>query len=179
MNWDGQYGWFDDEDVRRAAYWALFAGAHGHTYGCHPVWQMLDEGRIPVGNAKHYWHQVLDLPGAWDMIHVRHLMESRPRITTMPDSTIIVPDRDNYVNHIQALRGEGFAYFYLSANRSITVDPSPLEAEMIRAWWFNPRTGNAEKIGEFEGTSQHTFTTPVQGVDWVLVIDDVAMDYHF
>jgi hypothetical protein len=53
-----------------------------------------------------------------------------------------------------------------------------LETEMIRAWWFNPRTGSAEKIGEFEGNSQHTFTTPVQGVDWVLIIDDVAINYH-
>ncbi|MFO7934592.1 MAG: glycoside hydrolase family 140 protein [Bacteroidales bacterium] len=179
VNWDGKFGWFDDEDVRRAAYWALFSGAHGHTYGCHPVWQMLDEGRTPVGNARHGWHQVLDLPGAWDMIHARNLMESRPRIRGMPDSTMIASGEGNEVNHVQAFRGEGFAYIYLPANRSVAIDPAPLEAEMVRAWWFNPRTGGAEKIGEFEETSQRTFTTPVSGVDWILVIDDADMDYHF
>lgn len=26
-------------DVRKAAYFDLFAGAHGHTYGCHDIWQ--------------------------------------------------------------------------------------------------------------------------------------------
>jgi hypothetical protein len=31
--------------VRRNAYWAIFAGAFGHTYGTHPIWQMYDEGR--------------------------------------------------------------------------------------------------------------------------------------
>jgi hypothetical protein len=30
--------------VRRNAYWAVFAGAFGHTYGTHPIWQMYDEG---------------------------------------------------------------------------------------------------------------------------------------
>ncbi len=179
VNWDGKYGWFDDEDVRRAAYWALFSGAHGHTYGCHPVWQMLDEGRTPVGNARHSWHQVLDLPGAWDMIHVRNLMESRPRITGIPDMTLITSDPGNEVNHMQAFRGKGYAFIYLPANRTVTIDPAPIAAETIRAWWFNPRTGVAEKIGDLKGSSSHTFRTPVAGVDWVLVIDDAAMDYHF
>ncbi|HER09369.1 MAG TPA: hypothetical protein ENO20_10725, partial [Bacteroides sp.] len=138
-------------------------------------WQMLDAGRTPVGNARNYWHRVLDLPGAWDMIHVRNLMESRPRITGAPDPAMIVSDPGNEVNHLQAFRGEGFAFIYLPSNRSITVDPVPLKAERIRAWWFNPRTGVAEKIGDFNGTSPHIFRTPVAGVDWILVLDDATL----
>ena len=41
-------GWFDDVDVRAAAYRAVFAGAFGHTYGCHDIWQFVTEGREPV-----------------------------------------------------------------------------------------------------------------------------------
>lgn len=37
-------GYLDDWDARKALYWALFAGAHGHTYGCNPVWQMWTPG---------------------------------------------------------------------------------------------------------------------------------------
>lgn len=33
INWDPKNGWFDDHDVRQAAYWAVFAGAFGHAYG--------------------------------------------------------------------------------------------------------------------------------------------------
>ncbi len=44
-NLDG--GYLDDWDARKALYWALFAGAHGHTYGCNPVWQMWDYGPRP------------------------------------------------------------------------------------------------------------------------------------
>ena len=38
---DKKNGYLDDHDVRKSAYWALFAGAHGHTYGCHDIWQFL------------------------------------------------------------------------------------------------------------------------------------------
>ncbi|MEK7767671.1 MAG: DUF4038 domain-containing protein, partial [bacterium] len=37
VNWNQDNGWFDDLDVRRTAYWALFAGAFGHTYGSTPT----------------------------------------------------------------------------------------------------------------------------------------------
>ena len=53
VNWKPEMGWFDDFDVRQAAYWALFAGAFGHTYGCHDIWQMLTPERKPVSSATH------------------------------------------------------------------------------------------------------------------------------
>jgi hypothetical protein len=38
VNLDG--GYLDDYEVRKALYWSLFARAHGHTYGCWPIWCM-------------------------------------------------------------------------------------------------------------------------------------------
>jgi hypothetical protein len=70
VNWNPKNGWFDDFDVRRAAYRGLFAGGYGHTYECHDIWQMMGPGRQPISFARNYWYDVLDLPGAWDMMHV-------------------------------------------------------------------------------------------------------------
>jgi len=177
VNWNGKYGWFDDEDVRRQAYWALFAGAHGHTYGCHPIWQFLDKDRQPVGNARHTWKEVIDLPGAWDMMYVRKLMESRPFQTGIPDQTLITSDPGSQVNHIQCIRGEGYVFVYLPANSGVSLNCSKLNAANIIAWWYNPRTGEAEKIGEFKGSESNYFQVPVSGTDWVLVLDDAANNY--
>ena len=177
VNWNGKYGWFDDEDVRRQAYWALFAGAHGNTYGCHPIWQFLDKDRQPVGNARHTWKEVIDLPGAWDMMYVRKLMESRPFQTGIPDQTLITSDPGSQVNHIQCIRGEGYVFVYLPANSGVSLNCSKLNAANIIAWWYNPRTGEAEKIGEFKGSESNYFQVPVSGTDWVLVLDDAANNY--
>ena len=62
----------------KSAYWDLFAGAHGHTYGCHDIWQFLDTDRFPaVSAARTPWRKAIHLPGANQMRHVRALMESR------------------------------------------------------------------------------------------------------
>jgi hypothetical protein len=40
-------GRLDAADVRRFAYWSLFAGACGHTYGCHDIWSFYEPGHDP------------------------------------------------------------------------------------------------------------------------------------
>ena len=45
IGWRASNGFFNDYDVRQAAYWAIFAGAAGRTYGANPVWQMMMTGR--------------------------------------------------------------------------------------------------------------------------------------
>jgi hypothetical protein len=36
VNWEG--GFLDDYEARKALYWSLFAGSHGHTYGAWSIW---------------------------------------------------------------------------------------------------------------------------------------------
>ena len=91
VNWKPDLlGWFDDADVRQALYWDLFSGGFGHTYGCHPVWQMMDPSRKAIGFARHNWTEVLNLPGASELIYARRLIESRPFTSRVPDQSLIL-----------------------------------------------------------------------------------------
>ncbi|MEF8985402.1 MAG: putative collagen-binding domain-containing protein, partial [Bacteroidales bacterium] len=69
------------------------------------------------------------------------------------------------------------AMVYLPANREVTVNPEKLRADTMVAWWYNPRTGASNKIGEFGTDQEQHFSTPVKGVDWVLVLDDADRDF--
>ena len=46
-------------------------------------------------------------------------------------------------------------------------------------WWFNPRDGKAQLIGEFPNQGQRDFISPNPGeeLDWVLVLDDAARNF--
>jgi len=83
----------------------------------------------------------------------------------------------NGASHIRAMRGEGYALIYLPGNVNVRVRLHKIQANQVQAWWNNPRTGKASDIGIFEGRPDKTFEVPVRGVDWVLVIDDVEIDY--
>ena len=50
-----QNGYSFDAHVRQRAYWDVFAGAAGITYGNHAVWQFYAPNRQPVNGPLMYW----------------------------------------------------------------------------------------------------------------------------
>lgn len=180
VEWKPKKGWFMDFDVRQAAYWALFAGAFGHTYGCHDIWQMAAPGRIPISSARNAWYEVMDLPGAWDMMHVRHLMESRPFVNRIPDQAVIASGQQDKGQHIQATRGNDYLFVYTPYGETFSVTLGKISGTRIRVWWFDPRTGKAKAAGEVANQGVRAFDPPGEsrrGNDWVLVLDDASKSY--
>lgn len=174
-------------DVRRPLYWDLFSGACGHTYGHHSVWQMWQPGHPPINNPLMPWYEAIDQPGAGQMQFARQLLESRPFLTRVPDNSIIVtssvptsmPGAGRY--RFVATRDEAgtYAMVYAPVGRSFAVNMTVIKGPTITAWWFNPRNGQATRIGDFPATGQHEFESPDRGemLDWVLVLDDKARNY--
>ena len=166
-------GYLDDYDVRKALYWALFAGAHGHTYGCNPVWQMWQRDRQPLIGARRPWQAALQLPGASQVQYARQLLLSRPFLTRIPDQSMIRSDIGTGSYHVQATRdSEGsYAMVYLPAGQAVELDLSKLTGTQLRACWYDPRTGVSSQIGSFAKQASLHFTPPGGGPDWVLVVD--------
>jgi len=174
-------------DVRRPLYWNLFTGAFGHTYGHHSIWQMASERYDAVNRPLKPWFEALDDPGAAQMQHGRALLESRPFLTRIPDDSILVPDKiTSYIpgtgeRRFVATRDEAgtYAMVYFPVSFPATVRMEAIRRGPVKAWWFDPRTGGAELIGEFPNTEPRTFTPPTPGelTDWVLVLDEAAQNY--
>ncbi len=177
----GANGYSNATDIRKFAYWSVFAGALGHTYGCHSVWQMYDVGRGGINGPQQYWHQALTLPGAVQMGHVRRLMDSRPLNGRVPDQSLLTTSALNGGDRIQATRGGdgGYALIYSASGQGFTVDLNKLSGNTITAWWFDPRSGSANGAGSFAKSGTRAFTSPSNGYgnDWVLVLDDAARGY--
>jgi hypothetical protein len=180
INWDPTNSWFDALDAREAAYWALFAGAHGHTYGCQDIWQFWQPGREPMGHARTPWQEALELEAAWGMQHVRRLIESRPFLSRIPDQSLIAEGQADAFDHVQATRdAEGtYAFVYVPTGAPVGVDTSSLKGKLT-AWWFDPREGTATPAGEAEAGIGASFTPPSsgRGNDWVLVFDSSEAGY--
>ncbi len=172
-------GWFDDSDVRQALYWDLFSGSFGHTYGCNPVWQMKTPEREPVGFARNNWYDVLDLPGASELIHARRLMESRPFLSRVPDQSLIVPADYPDTDYIAATRGDGYAFVYFPTGRSAVINLQMLGAGGIHSFWYDPRTGESTLIETIDEIGPFRFTPPSggKGNDWILILDDVSKGF--
>ena len=179
VNWKPlELGWFDDYDVRQAAYWALFAGAFGHTYGCHAVWQMLTPDRQPVGFARRNWTDALDLRGAGQFQHLRALLESRPFLSRVPDQSLLTDPRTGS-EHRRACRGDGYLMVYLPQGGTVEVNLNSFAWQQAHTWWFDPRTGSAIDRGLLPGGDRISITAPWSGpgADWVLVLDSADKQF--
>lgn len=175
-----------EAQVRRLAYWGLFAGAHGHTYGTHPIWQMYDEGREPRWDVATPWHQSMDLPGVKQLIYVKRLMLSRPYLTRIPDQGAILSENPGGIDRIQATRdgspgGKDATYLmaYFPKHQGATINTVVITGEVLKVTWYNPRNGESTDGGEIgnKGTLELAPPTTVDGDDWVLIVDDAAKGY--
>ncbi|OZI08643.1 hypothetical protein BWI93_08450 [Siphonobacter sp. BAB-5385] len=172
-------GYSNAYDVRKYAYFDLFAGAHGHTYGCHDVWQMYTPRHEPVNGPHLSWEEALNLPAANQMQYVRALMESRPLLDRVPDQSLIEENQYGPADRIQATRGKDYAFVYSAAGRPFTVRPGKIPGTSWQATWYDPRTGDSKTVGKVSGQKSQKFTPPTQGYgqDWVLILDDASKAY--
>lgn len=165
-------------DVRKSAWLNVFAGAFGHTYGCHDIWQMWAPHRTPKNSPPRPWYVAIDLPGAGQMKYVRRLIESRPMFDRVPDQSLIT-DALGDADHVQATRGNDYIFVYSAQGKKFTVNTNKISGKELVGNWYNPRNGEIKPIGKFAKKNQQEFTPPTTGYghDWVLVLDDASKNY--
>jgi len=170
-----------DFQTRRFFYHEVFAGAFGHTQGCHAIWQMWTPDREPVNGPIRPWYESLQLIASYQMGYGRYLMESRPFFTRMPDQSIIVDGQRDGLRHISATRDRNgsYAMLYSEQGDPFEVNLQLLSGRKITAWWFDVRSGRSFNIGTFDKTERKWFYPPTRGKgnDWVLVLDDASKKF--
>ena len=176
INWKPENGYFDEYDVRKSAYQALFAGAHGHTYGCQCVWQFYAAKREPIAFPRMTWREALHLPGANQMRHLRRLMESRPLLTRIPDQTLVAENYNDPAAYQTATRDESgsYGFIYTPLGLPVRADLAKINGAEIRISWFNPRIGETTEAGRVKNAGAREFNPPTGGKaqDWILILEE-------
>ena len=185
-------GRHDDYEVRKQAYWSVFAGAFGHTYGNNNIWQINRNDGTALIWANVAWDKALEHPGAGQMKYLRYLMESRPFLTRIPGQELVKsPNPVNASDYICVTRdgtpGERDAsciMVYFPYFRRAAINTSVIPGDSLKIWWYHPRTGHAFPQGTMDNTGELSFSNwndlfrpELKGPDWVVVIDDASAGY--
>lgn len=195
-------GYFDEADVRIGAYYAVFAGAFGHTYGHNAIWSMTV---TPDDYFIMDWKTALKRPGAAQMQHLRKLIEQHSFLDRVPDQSLIVANYSG-ANYMVATRGGDYALIYspnglafdaalgklaaataatattgtattAAATTGTSAESGAQTTETITASWYDPRTGEYSKAWTLPMTATARFTPPSsgRGNDWVLVLHRISL----
>ena len=165
-------GYFDESDIRQSAYWAVFSGACGYTYGHNSIWAMIREQEVNETYIMD-WRKALSRPGSGQMNHLKKLMLSYSSFDWIPASNLIKDNQDG-ANHITACKGKDYVLVY---------SPNGVPFEFVDSMgmlvtkdlrWFNPRSG--EEIIQRDNNCEAVRLIPPtsgRGQDWILIVSNL------
>jgi hypothetical protein len=171
---DPKEPYWNADHVRRYAWWSVFAGAFGHTYGENAIIQMHKPGWKGAYGVRTYWQEGLEAPGSAQMQHLKKLILSRPYFQRVPDAALVVNNGQKH-DYVTATRGDSYALLYAWTGRTFQVRLGTISGATLRAAWYDPRTGETHVVGTFANTGTREFDPPGEpapGNDWALVLDD-------
>ncbi|HEY0679427.1 MAG TPA: glycoside hydrolase family 140 protein, partial [Chitinophagaceae bacterium] len=167
---------WDHNDLRRYAYWSVFAGGAGFTYGHNAVMQFYrpeDKGR--AYGAKKFWKEAMTDSGAIQMQHLKKLMLSKPFFEREADQSFILDNGARYAR-VTATKGKNYAFVYTWTGAPFRLQLGKITGKNIRCRWFDPRTGAYLKPWTRANSGTATFDPPgaqANGNDWVLILETI------
>jgi hypothetical protein len=169
--------YWTDVDVRRYAYWSVFAGGCGFTYGNNAIMQFHKEGDPePAYGVKDNWDVALNAPGASQMRYLKQLMMSRPYFERIPAQDLLADKQGEKYDYLAATRGKDYAFIYTCNGSTMNVNLGKMHWTRLKASWFNPRNGTITEIGTYKARDIKAFDPPgekTNGNDWVLILDRI------
>ena len=143
---DKEAGTWKAADVRRYAYWSVFAGSCGHTYGHTAIMQFYRPGLPPAYYCTEAWYDALNDPGFNQMKYLKRLMLSLPYLERIPDQSVIMDNGTRY-DRLIATRGKDYMLVYDYTMRDITLDLTKITGKKKRIYWMNAATGEMTDLG--------------------------------
>jgi len=173
---DGKEPYWNAADVRRYAYWSVFAGGCGFTYGHNAVMQFHTMGDTTASFFPTIsWQDALQAEAAGEMQHLKKLMLSSNYFERVPDQSMVIENGKRY-ERILATRGSNYAFFYEYTGQSFKAALGKIAGNYVQAYWFNPKDGIKTSIGKFANKGTKLFDPPgdkQNGNDWVLILKSI------
>jgi hypothetical protein len=163
-------------DIRKFAYWSLFSGSCGHTYGHHSIWQFYSKKRQPVNAPLATWDIAIDHPGANQMRYVRKLIESYRTADRIPAPELIAEPGAGGKRIVACRAVEwNWVMVYVPTSRAVVLQSGYFRGGSWRVSLYDPRSGDTKLVETVttQPSRSHTVKLPNDGEnqDWVIVLE--------
>lgn len=168
--------YWEEKDVRRYAYWSVFAGACGFTYGNNAIIQFYDptKGGGTYG-VREDWLCGMHSPGGMQLQFLKSLMESVDFINGKCREELLTTRQKERYYHISIFGGDNFLFVYDYMGEEFEISLAEYIGKTMDAFWFNPQSGVCSYINTYTNDEKVKFkpTKRREGSnDWVLVLKE-------
>ncbi|MCX6299757.1 MAG: glycoside hydrolase family 140 protein [Bacteroidetes bacterium] len=163
-------------DIRRYAYWSVFAGGFGFTYGHNAVMQFHNGKGKGDYFCDQNWADAIKDTASMQMQYVKKILIALPYLERVPNQSIVLNQGNRY-EYLAATTGKNFALVYTYTGRNMQLKMGVIAGNTVSASWYNPRNGQFQLIGNFKNIGSHEFDPPgvvKEGNDWVLLLKSIT-----
>lgn len=161
-------------DVRRYAYWSVFEGAMGHTYGDNSIMQFFNRTQTHGAyGPKAYWQDALHHEGAGQMMHLVNLMTGVDFTAGRPNEARLTWGQKERYHRISVFEGPGYLFCYDYLGDSFSLDLESFAGQTLQGWWMDPATGISSYLGPITPSKETVFSPlpkSCDGSDWTLIL---------
>jgi hypothetical protein len=156
--------------IRRKMYEGFLTGCKGTSFSSGEI------GNYSLSFKN--WKPLMSTLGMKQVAYCFKLYESRAWEKLVPDQTndVILSGRGtfgelDYICAAKASDNSSYIMYIPKGNRTIYLNMKKMSGKPMKMHWFNPRTGEALRIGVAETRDKFGITPPSEE-DWVIVFDD-------
>lgn len=166
--------YWEEWDVRRYAYWSVFAGAAGHTYGSNAIMQFYDDlTQSGAYGVREIWQDAMHHPGCAQLKYLKDLMESVDFTNGKSDDSLLLFGQKERYHRIAVFAGADFIFCYDYMGDEFKLDLRRYQNIALDAYWMDPRNGSLSYITTLKD-KEKWLASPVArketANDWVLVL---------
>lgn len=163
---------WEASDVRRYAYWSVFAGACGFTYGHNSIMQFYRGNEYGNYNVSETWLEALHAEGASQMQILKNLFIEYNFGKMVSKDDLVISNRERYhYTAVIASRDAILAYNYMGDVFNINTSDFK---DGFKAYFLNPQSGIKSYIGSYPKAEKVSIrpTRRKEGPnDWVLILE--------
>ena len=166
--------------MRRYAYWSVFAGSCGHTYGHNSIMQFMRPGVLASFGAEKAWWDAMNDPGYKQMKYLKRLMLAVPFTDGRNDQGAIVGQNGTRYDRIIATCGKDYLLVYNYSGRPMTLDLTKISGAKKNVWLMTPADGSLQFLGEYDNAASVDFAFDgayLRSSDRVLIAIDSSKKY--
>ncbi|MEG2348983.1 MAG: DUF4038 domain-containing protein [Hungatella sp.] len=173
---DPKEPYWEAVDVRRYAYWSVFQGAAGHTYGDNAVMQFYHDLRVAGSyGVREVWQDAIHHEGSGHMKHLKDLMTRVDFIHGAPAECLLLSGQKEKYHRISVFAGADYILCYDYLGEEFTLDLKPYEGRKLEAYWMDPVSGIYSYCMDATGMDSIT-VKPIRRAgsdrDWVLYMKE-------
>lgn len=167
------------QHVRRYAYWSVFSGSMGHTYGHNAIFQFYGTGYFPEFGVKQTWLEAIHASGGSQMQFLKNLMMDIDFVNCDSMQYILATEETGgeKENKIVAFGNQRNIVLYNYSGRNFSIKLPESKGQLYSAYWMDPVNGSRSYLGDFNLQTETEFIAPPKDTDftdWVLILKNLS-----